>query len=208
VRERGRNKLTQLSTPHRIASFATVRHGPLYARELQRRSDAVRRSCECGVEVRHSTAAIHQQDRPCHSHHITRYAPASTRKTAEAKSRYVHIFLSLLARVRDWRGEGVCYEPNQVIKKGGIFLLNRQPEKCKCQRTLSRPRRTLQYVNAFIYTICLVSLVSHRTHPRPLGPCLEETLTTATRRGKTYTKQSLAKTLIYPLLESKESGFT
>jgi hypothetical protein len=102
-------------------------------------------------------------------------------------------------------GEGGRYELNQGIK-GVSFLLNRQPGKCKCQRTRSRPRRTLQYVNAVIYTICLVSLVSNLT-PRS-GAFLGGTLTTATRRGKTYTKQSLAKTLIYPLLESKESGFT
>jgi hypothetical protein len=99
---------------HRIASLATVRHA-LYPRELQRRSDAVRRSCECGVEVRHSTAAIHQQDRPCHSLHITIYAPTSTRKTAEAKSRYV--YLSLCTR-GDAIGRGGTLRVKSRNKRG------------------------------------------------------------------------------------------
>lgn len=117
---------------HRIARRPSPRSVtlPLCARALQRRSNAARRSRECGVEgtkAQQRRAAIHQQDHPCRSLHVTTaHAPASTEKrSAGAKSRYVCSCMYLPTRRRDGgrgRGRCVCYEPNQGIKRGGGYL--------------------------------------------------------------------------------------
>lgn len=133
----------------RMAPLATVR----YARALQRRSKAARRSCECGVE---GTKAQQGGDPPTGSslsrtlHITTAHAGASTEKRiAEAKSRYVYLcFCPRGDAMGKGKGKVVCYEPNQGTKWGVSFLLNRQQGKntSASGRSLARGERSDQNV--------------------------------------------------------------
>ena len=173
----------------RMAPLATVR----YARALQRRSKAARRSCECGVE---GTKAQQGGDPPTGSslsrtlHITTAHAGASTEKRiAEAKSRYVYLcFCPRGDAMGKGKGKVVCYEPNQGTKVGGIFS-SKSPtrEKHKCQRTLSRPRPTLR-PKCMLICSHLHHMPSFSRQPSITSQAVyvgRKTLTTATRRGKT-----------------------
>ena len=137
------------STPYhlrRTAILAPVRRAPLCRRELQRRFDAARRGSSAawkGQRRREGTARRRSTNRiaPVAVLHIT-IAPASARKTAEAKRRYAHLCLCPRGNAM---GEGRrCYELNQGPRGGGGGIFSSKlpmREKHKCQRTLSRARR-------------------------------------------------------------------
>jgi hypothetical protein len=136
---------------HRVAPLATVRH----ARALQRRSNAARRSRECGVEgtkAQQGRAAIHQQDHPCRELFTSLRRTQGPAQRNESLKRRVGmcIYVSAHAETRWGRGRGRWYATSQIKEQkwGVSFLLNRQQGKntSASGRSLARGERSNQNV--------------------------------------------------------------
>ena len=182
---------------HRVAPLATVRH----ARALQRRSNAARRSRECGVEgtkAQQGRAAIHQQDHPCRELFTSLRRTRRPARGNEALERRVGVYVRVCICPRGdamggGEGEGVygmLRAKSRTEKGGGIFSSKsptREKNTSACGRSLSPEANApiKMYMCIYSHLHHMPSSSRQPSHAATLDMFGRETLTTATRRGKT-----------------------